>query len=502
MSEGDERRKHKAKSKHGGESRRDKAVEAGPIAMDVDAPNSQSEQQVQEQVDLSQRGAESAQEDAIIGPRPSVGKRVLGDKSNLPRSKSNVISLPAAQPLPQPPARARSTSAVSHSQQKTPRAIARHVSHGSASKAGAGGMQVYRDVITAAAASTMDLDALSTALPRVAQRAPSSSASSSACNSAASAHQVDYGSRIGSGSEDQQEQARHPPSGAFDDRLALPLPGDGSAIMSGAEGDHSSIVLETYDVADGSDELGEDEAAEADLTARQGELNRAGKPTNVTEYALVQYQDDEGEEEEGDVTVRVGKTGVASSVHSRRVDDQRAASNASDSEALDQVASPASPRFRDETLLSLSRSTLEVSLEHAASMSLIKSAGVIAPPRREQRSLTPRPKSRALLDIDSSTFRMPPRLPRLPLLTPRDTGPESDEDDLEYFIKTIGTNSSGEDEDFDDEDALRRAESEIGEGLRAGPGTRRWAQRYLLRQDEMDAIGSGEEDELSIRVEA
>ncbi|KDE07965.1 hypothetical protein MVLG_01871 [Microbotryum lychnidis-dioicae p1A1 Lamole] len=101
---------------------------------------------------------------------------------------------------------------------------------------------------------------------------------------------------------------------------------------------------------------------------------------------------------------------------------------------------------------------------------------------------------------------LPPRHRQLPLAQPRPGGPGSDEDDLAYYLAITATSSSGDEEQQDarDREEWLKGEAEVGKG--AEPGwTMEQAQarrrRYILKKLPGPQGEEDSDDELNLRGE-
>ncbi|ORY91746.1 hypothetical protein BCR35DRAFT_340627 [Leucosporidium creatinivorum] len=519
-------------------------------------------------------------------PPPTPRQLVLGDKSNLPRAQQNQRLLTIASPHQH--SRSRSTTAAfaegggggGSALGGSPRGVARHASTGGAARRSStlgspSTLRVYRDQPPPVAAhsitstevgaesTALNLRSLSSALPNSAPlfRAQTSSHSTSTAPPKASSalRQRPFSPRPPQASASASASAlpqtstdpslAHPQLDYESTRLEVgalerpfgaippPLPSEGSLILPRTDGDHSSIVLETYDVGSeeeedeiilatsmvvdgaGGEGVGEDDVGEGDVGLGGGGRKGAGQDEGGD------LADDESDpiEEQEDETIKMHDD--APQLHdptvsiSAEVDAEPKESTVREETAVQAPRftspfqhytspSPQSARTRPKIATvseavspppSYSATAQRPPHQHAPRIPL-------PPPSSTSEILLPRvpaprqPSPNPLPDHPSpfDPFTMPPRLPRLPLLQPRDTGPLSDEDDLEYFIATTGTHSS------EDEEEWRKSEREVGEGVRgggvrgSGSGRRRWIlglEEVQMVEEGADELGIGWEEE-------
>lgn len=484
-----------------------KNVDESGLAMEVDEPL----QTVGPHAQLSSsvgdvRDAEhpNATTDEVLRTRS-----ILGDRSNIPRAalRVSLVHVPPAVSMHNSarlPVRAKSSTATSQSSVMTaPRVtINRHSSLESATRlrgreSQASRPQVFQDK-QPAAVSTMDLEALSSALPKVPVARLWPSSVNSSPGRSAEFRPVERPSPVSS----DRDVAHVKPAC----HLPLPSPSDCSAI-AGVEGDdHSSIVVESDGSAIGLQGDGQADSTVQLAYEREPKVGETHAQDIIHDDANLDYEADgeEGEDDEGDITVQMPARPDIQNESGSPVQEQRLAQLKAEQGGFDGPSNSMSlsMTMHESPSLGIRDETIDASTSPVSNSSKDRheTSSTIIVRNRDKLRRDVQVQHVLAAATFGGKFRMPPRLPRLPLMTPRETGPLSDEDDLEYAIKTTGTHSSEDDDDdsADDADAMRRAESEIGIGFRANNVSKRGRQRILLRDDEMPCVTSDAEDELAL----
>lgn len=486
-------------------------------------------------------------------------KRVLGDKSNLPRALQNA-RLPPLPPSPRPHPTsqiARARSAAGSTSTTVPLGI---VSTGATRHSSVGGrptgrrasivrsgtssparLRVFRDVIPSAATGSrhrtadarqgnptmevdaaelatlsLDLAALSSALP---QQPPLSATTFPATESWILGSPLPQTRH--SSTEHDSILASAPESVAITAVEGGPQPREGSVIPLQGNMD-SSMVLETFEeqgVEITRSQTGvehfelddEEHFAEFAIGDLEDEDSRTTEGQQIVSPPIFDANDygHSGDEEGMDTIVPVSvvadPNGQTSSAHhptSPSPPNVRARAVAVNVIPPTRIASAAASFFtRQPSPIQAATPSPSPSPSPSCSASSIDdhtvapSKSITATDAEEERQLV--------------ALAIPPRGPPATVGKKRRTGPNVSEDDLEYFIRTTGTGEE-DDEDADDERALREGEDEVGRGLRAGLRLRRAGDRerrkrrrvlaQILREEDALVCASDEsDDELSLR---
>lgn len=290
------------------------------------------------------------------------------------------------------------------------------------------------------------------------------------------------------------------------------IPDDVSAIMprSGGGGDDSSIVLETFEF-EGSDDPAKEGLGDVNMSDFQGLKSQAGD-FDGQDFGGEGFEDDEGEGA-GDTTIQE---------HFAELEQDDEEEDTVILASIDKVSqgeiTQTEPFARPHasSVVSPHSTSPHPTTTHSRSAS----PSPQGPPPSKRSVVRPRPPSpnlhssvalsppspRRSRTLPSSSFMMPPRRPRLPLLKPRASGPNDSEDDLDYFIRTTGTHSSdvemgdadGDEQEWQAAEKALRDEDSEEKVVRSWGVTRR--RRSIL--DKPIKAGDESEDELTLVIGA